>query len=136
LLADALKNEHVRELTNYKVVNQTLQNETEGFDPVAKGFAYDLDYTATAIRQDAANYLSGENRAFVDQMSMSFPQEDRSRMLYYAMGEGNEDFFTSQIMQAKLLRLCEGIREGYGLEKKSETYFWEQYLNQSLAYQK
>jgi len=101
-----------------------------------KGFAYDLDYTATAIRQDAANYLSGENRAFVDQMSMSFPQEDRSRMLYYAMGEGNEDFFTSQIMQAKLLRLCEGIREGYGLEKKSETYFWEQYLNQSLAYQK
>jgi hypothetical protein len=37
-------------------------------------------------------------------------------------------------MQAKLKLLCLGIREAYGLEKSAETYLWEQYLTESLAY--
>ena len=40
MLAEALKNEHVRELTNYTVTNKTLDNGTEGFDQEARGFAY------------------------------------------------------------------------------------------------
>jgi hypothetical protein len=42
--------------------------------------------------------------------------------------------FASAIMQEKLLRVCTGIREAYGLEKKTDTYVWEQYLKTSLAY--
>ena len=36
-------------------------------------------------------------------------------------------------MQAKLKRICQGIREAYGYEKNGKTYRWEQYLNVSLA---
>ncbi len=81
-------------------------------------------------------YLEGEKRAFVDEESMVNPHEDRSRIIAYAMMEGNAEMFTSETMQAKLLRVCEGIREAYGLEKSTETYLWEQYLNKSLAYTK
>lgn len=81
-------------------------------------------------------YLEGESRAFVDAEAMVNPHEDRSRIIASAMVEGNEELFASKTMQAKLLRVCEGIREAYGLEKSSETYIWEQYLNQSLAYTK
>lgn len=71
LLADALKNEHVRELTNYKVVNQTLQNETEGFDPVAKGFAY--DHTVFAQDNQTSDILRASNRFFyIAEALMSF----------------------------------------------------------------
>lgn len=80
--------------------------------------------------------LEGENRAFVDAESMQNPYEDRSRMIACAMMEGKEEVFSSEIMQKKLLRICMGIREAYGLEKSTQTYFWEQYLNQSLAYTK
>lgn len=81
-------------------------------------------------------YLEGDSRAFVDATAMSNPHEDRSRIIAYAMMEGNEELFASNTMQAKLLRACEGIREAYGLEKSKETYLWEQYLNTSLAYTK
>jgi hypothetical protein len=36
-------------------------------------------------------------------------------------------------MQAKLKRMCQGIREAYGYERDGNTYHWEQYLNISLA---
>lgn len=81
-------------------------------------------------------YLEGESRAFVDAESTVNPHEDRSRIIACAMMEGNAELFASATMQAKLLRVCEGIREAYGLEKSKETYIWEQYLNKSLAYTK
>ncbi len=81
-------------------------------------------------------HLEGESRAFVDAEAMVNPHEDRSRIIAYAMMEGNQEMFASSTMQAKLLRVCEGIREAYGLEKSPDTYLWEQYLNQSLAYTK
>jgi len=65
---------------------------------------------------------------------MSFPSEDRARIFYYAMTEGNEELFTSSTLQAKLKTLCEGIREAYGWQKESQVFPWEQYLEQSLAY--
>lgn len=92
------------------------------------GFQYDYDYAANALR-DSGVYLFQENRAFVDTYSMSFPKEDRARIMEYATLPGNESLFQSQTMQAKLQKLCTGIREAYGLKKSEETYIWEQYLD-------
>ena len=78
-------------------------------------------------------YLDGENRAFVNQASMSAPAEDRRQLFIAAMAENNEAVFASEIMQNKLRRMCEGIREGYGLEKKKELYLWEQYLTEPMV---
>ncbi len=71
MLADALKNEHVRELTNYKVVNKTLENATEGFDPEAKGFAY--DHTVYAQDNQTSDILRASNRFYyIAESLMSF----------------------------------------------------------------
>ncbi len=78
--------------------------------------------------------LEGEERAFADLQAMTYPHVDRCRVFYNAMLPNNAEVFQSEIMQAKLLRLCEGIREAYGIEKTDATYPWEQYLNTSLAY--
>lgn len=116
-----------------------ILNESIAFDQWEElnpsGFAYDYDYRANAQR-DSGIYLQNETRSFVDTYSMSFPKEDRARIMEYAMLAGNQALFKSDTMQAKLLKLCEGIREAYGLKKSGETFLWEQYLNKSLAYQK
>ena len=96
------------------------------------GFEYDYDYIAN-LNRDPVTYLQGENRAFVDTYSMSFPKEDRARILEYAMLPGNEDVFQSQPMQRKLSTLCKGFREAFGLVQSPETYLWEQYLKEPLA---
>ncbi len=83
-----------------------------------------------------SQYLTGENRAFADEDSMRGVLQERSRLFAYASTDGNDELFASAIMQAKLKRLCMGIREAYGLEKSSQTYIWEQYLTDSLAYKK
>lgn len=98
-----------------------------------KDFEYDYDYIANLNRDDA-QYLEESSRSFIDTYSMSFPKEDRARIMEYAMTEGNEAYFRSTTMQSKLLLLCEGIREAFGLRKSPETFLWEQYLNVSLAY--
>lgn len=111
--------------------SRDLDEWNERYNP--KGFEYSLDADSEITD---TKYLEGENRAFVDDMSMRFPTEDRARLFYAAMCEGNEELFKSDYMQAKLKRLCTGIREAYGLDKKTDTYLWEQYLTESLAYQK
>lgn len=98
-----------------------------------QGFAYDYNYTDWILREDS-EYLADENRAFIDSFSMSFPREDRARIMEYAMTEGNESYFQSETMQEKLHTLCQGIRKAFGLTKSEEVYLWEQYLNESLAY--
>ncbi len=99
------------------------------------GFTYDYSYFVNAQRTDL-RYLENADRAFADQRSMSFPSEDRARIFYYAMLEGNEDLFTAPIMQAKLKTFCEGIREAYEWQKDAQVFPWEQYLKESLAYTK
>ena len=37
-------------------------------------------------------------------------------------------------MQKKLITLCKGIRDAFGLKKSPENFLWEQYLNTPLAY--
>jgi hypothetical protein len=96
-----------------------------------KGFTYDYDYIANLDRSDS-QWLEGKNRAFIDTYSMSYPKEDRARIMEYAMRAGNESFFESEIMQKKLRQLCLGIRKAFGLEKSNESFFWEQYLKEPL----
>ena len=99
------------------------------------GFQYDYDYAANAVR-NAGEYLRDAERCFIDTYSMSFPKEDRARILEYAMTPGNESYFRSEVMQAKLMQICIGLREAFGLKKSGETFLWEQYLKESLAYTK
>ena len=97
------------------------------------GFEYDYDYVANQSRNSSA-YLQESSRSFIDTYSMSYPKEDRARIMEYAMTAGNESYFQTRTMQAKLKLLCEGIREAFGLQKSPETFLWEQYLQTSLAY--
>ena len=119
----------------FHVMETHILNESIAFDQWDSlnpaGFSYDYDYIANEGRQ-AGVYLEGENRAFIDTYSMSYPKEDRARIMEYAMTPGNEDLFRSETMQKKLLALCQGIREAYGLEKSPEAYLWEQYLEKPL----
>lgn len=97
-----------------------------------EGFDYDYDYTKNLSRDDS-QWTSGKNRAFIDLYSMSFPKEDRARLMEYAAMPGNEACFESDAMQQKLRQLCIGIRDAFRLEKSAETFRWEQYLSDPLG---
>ena len=84
--------------------------------------------------QPDSPYLEGEKRAFVDAQSMISPLEDRARLFAAAMAQDNDELFTAPMLQTKLLALCQGIREAFGLQKHPQALPWEQYLTQSLAY--
>lgn len=113
--------------------NSIAFDQWEDLNPA--GFSYDYNYLTNANR-DSGVYLHDENRAFIDTYSMSFPKEDRARIMEYAMLPGNRELFRHSILQAKLTKLCEGIREAYGLRKSEEILPWEQYLETPLAYGK
>lgn len=98
-----------------------------------EGFLYSYSYSK---RPDAETYLGVADSAFLSEKAMAYPHDDRSSIFRAAMIPGNEAVFASDVMQAKLERLCRGIREAYRLEKSADTYPWEQYLAESLAYTK
>lgn len=108
-------------------------DQWEALNP--SGFTYDYDYAANASR-NAGEYLRDAERCFIDTYSMSFPKEDRARILEYAMTEGNEHYFQSKTMQNKLRQICIGLRDAFGLKKSPDTFLWEQYLQEPLAYTK
>lgn len=91
------------------------------------GFQYDCDYETNLSRNSTA-YLQESHRYFVDMYAMSFPKEDRARILEYAMAPGNHLLFQGDAMQAKLLRICTGLREAFPLEEYPLPLPWEQYL--------
>lgn len=95
-------------------------------------FDYDYEYRTYRTREDS-DYLQGDSRAFIDSFAMSFPKEDRARIMEYAMTDGNAECFQSETMQKKLYQLCLGIRKAYDLTGSEEVYLWEQYLTESLA---
>ena len=95
------------------------------------GFAYDCDLTETPNR-NTEGYFEDDTRIFADEASMASPREDRASVMAFACMPGNEDYFLSDTMQNKLLALCEGIREAYGLEKDPQSLLWEQYLKSPL----
>ncbi len=70
-LAEALKNEHVRELTNYTVTSTTLNNGNDGFDQEARGFAY--DHRVIAEDNSEGDILKASNRFyFIAESLMSY----------------------------------------------------------------
>lgn len=128
--------EHALYHTLCHLIDTRVLTESSAYDTWDKlnpsDFEYDYDYAANRSR-DGSVYVN-EKRYFIDTYSMSFPAEDRARIMEYAMTGGNEACFQSTYMQAKLLAMCKGIREAFGLKKSPETFLWEQYLNTSLAY--
>ena len=121
----------------YHVLDTFLFNKTSGLDQWdelnPKGFRYDMNETDHLYRQDDP-MLSGDKRAFADSFSMSYPIEDRAAVFRYAMSDGGAEVFASKTMQQKLETLCKAIRNACGWKKSEETFLWEQYLEQSIAY--
>lgn len=91
-------------------------------------------YSATNTAENMAKYLEPATRIFTDELALTYPHEDRCRIFYNAMLPDNAEMFSSLLMKQKLLRVCTAIREAYNLEKKTETYIWEQYLDAPIAY--
>ena len=106
--------------------NSSVVDDWTGLNP--EGFVYG--------ESAFDSYLKGDERAFVDEESMQSVTEDRSRIFWQAMQPDNAEVFKSEIMQKKLLLLCQGIRDAWRLERKEEVFPWEQYLNESIAYKK
>ena len=136
-LAAGQETEHALYHELCHLIDTIVLNESSAYDRWDElnptGFSYDYDYVANQTR-NSGEYLREESRYFIDMYSMSFPKEDRARIMEYAMTDGNASYFQSKTMQAKLKLLCQGIREAFGLRKSPETFLWEQYLNESLAY--
>lgn len=120
----------------YHVIDNRVLTLCSAFDSWSKlnppDFTYDFDYAANALRTDD-RYTFGDGQAFIDLYSMSFPREDRARIMEYAMQDNNEFYFTSEIMQQKLRQLCLGIREAFGLRKSEAVFPWEQYLDDPIT---
>ena len=118
------------------VIDSHVLGNSRDFDSWKKlnpeGFDYDYNYYVYDTHA-ASEYLTGETRAFADAYGMTFPHEDRSRLFVAAMGEDNAELFATDVMQAKLKRLCQGIREAYSYERSKDVYAWEQYLSEPLA---
>lgn len=114
-----------RVLDAYIFSNSLAYDEWDRLNP--SGFAYDLTYSLYADRQDG-KWLSGADRAFVNELSKTFAREDRASIFVSAMEEGNEDMFASRVMQKKLQCICKAIREAFGWKKDERTFIWEQYL--------
>lgn len=118
-------------LETYVIANSIHYDFWEDNNP--EDFTYDYSYTEYTERWDSP-WLAEETRAFIDSYSMTYPIEDRARILEYAMMEGNESYFTTDTMQAKLKQLCMAIREAFGWEKSQEAFLWEQYLQEPLQH--
>jgi hypothetical protein len=112
-------------MDSYVIVAANSYDDWNDLNP--EGFSYDHSYISNANR-DPQHYLDPENRAFIDVYSMSYPKEDRARVMEYAIGQGNEAYFTSEIMAKKLEKLCQGVRKAFGLQKDERVFPWEQYL--------
>lgn len=109
--------------------NSNIYDDWQNLNP--EDFLYDFDYIDNLSRDDAI-LVSGQDRAFIDLYSMSYPKEDRARIMEYAMMPGNEDLFASPILQQKLRILCLGIRDAFNLKFRNAPPLWEQYLDEPI----
>ena len=106
--------------------NSPLYDYWEALNP--EGFTYGSEPNEALTE--------GESRAFADIESMTSVTMDRSRIFWYATQPDNAEMFKSETMQSKLQLLCKAIRDAWGLEKKTDTYLWEQYLDKPIAAKK
>ena len=126
-----VRNEFIR-VMGYVVDSHILGNSPmyDYWDPLnPEGFAYG---DAETYSQD---YLKEDDLQFANQASMESATEERSYLFWQAMQPDNADLFQSETMQKKLLLMCQAIRDTWRYEYKTETYPWEQYLSESIAYQ-
>ena len=121
------------------VMDTFILNEALAYDDWSKlnpkGFQYDGNYSAYLTREDLS-LAEGENRVFLDAFSMTYPKEDRAAVFAAAMDPYAADAFDAPVLQQKLIQVCKGIRDAFGLKKDSRSFPWEQYLEKSLAYTK
>ena len=104
-------------------------DDWESLNP--SGFQY--TYQPVSNRPvDDRKWTVGANRAFIDLYSMTYPKEDRARIMEYAMLEGFGRCFESETMQNKLRKLCLGIRQAFDLKAYGDVLAWEQYLQEPL----
>ena len=95
------------------------------------GFEYDYDYLSNLQRNDL-EYVSGTDAHFIDLYAMSFPGEDRARIMEYAMQPGQGYRFQSAPLQKKLRQLCLGLRKAFHLQEQETAYPWEQHLTKAV----
>lgn len=115
------------------VIGNSRDYEFDRWNPLNPA---DFVYTNGGDIAQNPKYLEGDTRAFASAEAMNSISEDRRSIIYNAMLADNAEMFQSPTMQAKLNRICLGIREACGLQTSEKTYLWEQYLETSLAYVK
>ncbi len=127
-LGDTLEQSFFHELyhvmDSYLIGNSGYLDRWDDNNP--KSFDYLYDYSGFEALKDS-KYLSGDEQAFIDAYSMTYPKEDRARIFEYALMEGNEEIFFSKTMQSKLSLLCTAIRDAFDLEENFR-FRWEEYL--------
>lgn len=131
-MRDALLNGMTLPIESH-VIGNSRDYEFDRWNPLNPA---DFVYTNGGDVAQNPKYLEGETRAFVNAEAMNSISEDRRSIIYNAMLPDNAEMFKSPTMQAKLQRICLGIREACNLQKSEKTYLWEQYLTNSLAYVK
>ena len=119
----------------YQLMDTIILNKSVALDQWETlnpaGFQYAFGQSTEDFSQE---YLRGETMAFANRQAMNSPKEDRGAVMACAMMPNNGEIFSAAIMQRKLEALCTGIRRAFGLRKSRETFPWEQYLAQSMAY--
>lgn len=131
-MADALYNGMTIPIESH-VIGNSRDYEPDRWNPLNPA---EFTYINGGDAQINQAYLAGETRAFVNEEAMNSISEDRRSIICNAMLPDNAELFKAPIMQAKLQRICLGIREACNLQKSEKTYLWEQYLITSLAYVK
>lgn len=98
------------------------------------GFNYDFSYTENEMNSDWSYVVGGDETEgyFIDLYSKSFPNEDRARIMEYAMMEPElqTGCFESEPLRRKLSYICEQIRAGFDTTGWPEKTIWEQSIYQ------
>ncbi len=112
-------------LDSYVFSHSVAYDRWEKLNP--KGFTYAGSYQVPENTDDPMLY--GETQAFISSYGTTYAKEDRATLFTAAMTPGNEALFSADILQAKLVSMCQAIRKSYGWDKVEDlTLPWEQYL--------
>ena len=116
----------------FGLMDTVIHTRSDAFDRWEELNPMQFSYVGTEpVPEDYDAYLQPDTRAFADKASMTDSRTERCRLFALAMAPGKEDLFRSLTMQKKLSALCEGIREGFGLEKDPAVFPWEQYRKEN-----
>lgn len=122
--SDVLETAFFREL--YRVIDVAILNTTTVYDEWTQlnpgDFSYVYSYIVDSSVEDS-EWMTGEDPAFLDVYSMSYPTDDRASVFANAFAPDNR--FTTSILQSKLQAICKALRKTFELP---ETVQWEQYL--------